>query len=182
MFRGGVVTRAGSEPALARINALDRSAWEAELYACLAVTRWAREVAHRQPYESADGLVAAADAAATSLTPEEVDEALAGHPRIGEGAQGAGSAAAASRKEQSGVDRDDQQLATALREGNEAYEQRFGRIFLVCAYGLGGQEILGRLRARLDNDPETEAIVVADELRKITLLRIERLLWTGGET
>lgn len=164
----------GGDGQLARINALERPSWEAELRGCLAVSRFAREVADRRPYESADELLAVANATASSLTSEEVDEALAGHPRIGERPQGA--AGAASRTEQSGVDRDNQELAAALRAGNEEYERRFGHIFLIRASGLSGREILARLRDRLDNDPETERRVVADELRKITVLRIERLL------
>ena len=64
----------------------------------------------------------------------------------------------------------------ALVEGNRAYEEKFNRVFLICASGLSGEQILTSLRARLDNDPATETAVVADELRKIALLRLERLL------
>lgn len=167
-----------TDDALERVNALPRAALERELYGCLAVTRWAREVAGRQPYADAGELRRAADAAARTLTANEVDEALAAHPRIGERPEG--PEAATSRREQSGVDRDDQDLATALREGNVAYEQRFGHIFLICASGRGGEEILAELHRRLDNDPETERAVVADELRKIALLRLDGVL-TGEQ-
>lgn len=161
-------------PGLARLNALSRPALERELRECLAVTRWAREVAGQQPYADSDQLRQIADTAARGLTDNEVDEALTGHPRIGEWPARPGGHA--STREQSGVDRDDPQLATALRDGNEAYEQRFGHIFLICAAERDGEEILTQLRQRLRNDPETERGVVADELREITLLRLERLL------
>ena len=62
--------------------------------------------------------------------------------------------------------------SSELLEGNRAYEERFGRVFLICATGLGGDEILAALRDRLGNDDATEAAVVADELRKIALLRL----------
>lgn len=163
-----------AETGLSRVNALPASALEGELHACLAVPRWAREVAAGAPYAHADDLRAAADATARTLTSEEVDAALAGHPRIGE--RPAGSHAAASRSEQSGVDHGDERLAAALAEGNAAYERRFGHIFLVCASGSSGEEILERLNARLANDARTERAVVADELRRIALVRLERML------
>lgn len=163
-----------NEQGLARLNALPRPALEAELGGCLGVARWAREVAGGQPYASAEQLRAAADAAARTLSDTEVDEALAGHPRIGERPEG--PAASHSRAEQAGVDHDDQELAAALRAGNRAYEGQFGHIFLICASGLTGQEMLGELRHRLGNDAETERGVVATELRKIMLLRLDGLV------
>lgn len=161
---------------LSHLNALTTPELKGELLACLAVPRWAGEIAAGAPYADAAELRAAADAAARTLTSEEVDAALASHPRIGE--RPAGPDAAASRSEQSGIDHRDEQLARALAEGNAAYEQRFGHLFLICAAGLGGAKILERLRARLSNDAETERGVVADELRKIALLRLDRILHT----
>ncbi len=64
----------------------------------------------------------------------------------------------------------------ALVEANRAYEERFGRVFLICATGLSSDEILAALRARLDNDPAREADVVADELRRIAVLRVRKLV------
>jgi 2-oxo-4-hydroxy-4-carboxy-5-ureidoimidazoline decarboxylase len=117
------------------------------------------------------GLLDSADAAARSLTDEEVDRALAKHPRIGERPAGQGAGAGWSRQEQSGVTPDE-----ALAEGNRAYEQRFGRVFLICATGLDKEQILAALRQRLTHDDETERGVVKDELRKIALLRLGKLV------
>ena len=61
----------------------------------------------------------------------------------------------------------------AIRAGNEAYEQRFGRVFLIRAAGRSASEVLDQLTARLDNDPEAETAVVAGQLREIALLRLE---------
>lgn len=65
-----------------------------------------------------------------------------------------------------------------LAEGNHAYEERFGHVYLVCATGLSAEEMLARLRGRLGNDEETERDVVRAELAKITRLRLTKLL--GG--
>jgi len=67
-------------------------------------------------------------------------------------------------------------VQAAIASGNAAYEQRFGHVFLVSAEGRGAEEILANLRARLGNDPDTELRVAADEHRRITRLRLERLL------
>lgn len=145
------------------------------LLACCDVPAWASAVLAGRPYRDVDSLLETADAAARKLTTEDVEKALAAHPRIGERAEGAGTEASWSRQEQSGVD-GEVSTQTALLEGNRAYEQRFGRVFLICASGLSGERILSTLRERLGNDENTEAAVVADELRKIALLRLRRLL------
>ena len=79
-----------------------------------------------------------------------------------------------SREEQAGVE-DDAVLALALVEGNRAYEERFGHVFLICASGRSGLEMLGDLRERLGNDVETERDVVRRELAKIVDLRLAKL-------
>ena len=64
----------------------------------------------------------------------------------------------------------------ALAEGNRAYEEKFGYIFIVCATGKPAKEMLGLLRTRLGNDPERELIIAMGEQEKITELRIKKLL------
>lgn len=145
------------------------------LRGCLDVPRWVEEVAAGRPYGTVADLLATADLAARRLTPAEVGQALAGHPRIGE-RPGAGHNAAASRQEQSGVDPSDLDVADRLAAGNAAYEERFGHVFLVRAAGRTAPEILAELDRRLGNDPATERGEVADALREIALLRLEKAL------
>jgi 2-oxo-4-hydroxy-4-carboxy-5-ureidoimidazoline decarboxylase len=166
---------------LARINDEEAGALTTALRACCDVPVWAEAVVAARPYASLADLVAQADSAARRLTPDEVDRALAAHPRIGRRAKDAGTEAGWSRQEQSTVSRDEQ-TQQALLEGNRAYEERFGRVFLICATGRSGDEILGSLRARLGNDDATEAAVVADELRKIALIRLHRLVEQGPQS
>ncbi|GAA1832733.1 2-oxo-4-hydroxy-4-carboxy-5-ureidoimidazoline decarboxylase [Microlunatus capsulatus] len=145
------------------------------LTACLAVPRWVDDVAARAPFGSLLELMDAAAAAATPLSAEEVDQALAHHPRIGEKARGEGTAQSFSRSEQSASQSEDEALAAALAEGNRAYEERFGRVFLIRAAGRDRATILAELQRRLTLDDATEAAVVASELRDIALLRIPQL-------
>jgi 2-oxo-4-hydroxy-4-carboxy-5-ureidoimidazoline decarboxylase len=156
---------------LTELNAAPAEELEPALLACCDVPSWAAAVGDGRPYDDVDALVARGDEAARRFTPAEVERALAAHPRIGERPSGERTDAAWSRQEQSGVTPDD-----ALVEGNRAYEKRFDRVFLICATGLSGEEILDALHRRLDNDDETEAAVVADELRKIAVLRLRKLV------
>ena len=64
----------------------------------------------------------------------------------------------------------------AIAEGNRRYEERFGHVFLIAAAGREPQEILANLTRRLDNDPEDELRIAAHEHRRITRLRLDRML------
>src|SRR4051794_40839801 len=97
------------------------------LLSCLAVPRWVDEVAAGAPYASVADRLDAAGVAATPLSPEEVDQALTEHPRIGDSPAGTTAAGALSAEEQSASVSDDAELAARLAAGNRAYEERFGR-------------------------------------------------------
>ena len=66
--------------------------------------------------------------------------------------------------------------AAALAAGNAAYEARFGYIYLICATGLSGEQMLTALRERLTHDDAAERLVVMDELRKIAALRLAKAI------
>lgn len=164
---------AGAAPGALPFDHLPDGEARALLRSCLDVARWVEEVEAGRPYGSRDRLLAAADMAARSLSPEEVDQALSGHPRIGE-RPASGHNVEASTREQAGVDPADADVAARLAAGNTAYEERFGHVFLVRAAGRSAEEILGELDRRLRNDPRTERAEVADNLRQIALLRLEQ--------
>ena len=145
------------------------------LAACCDVPSWVDRILKDRPYADAEALTKVADQAGRDLDNNEVDRALAAHPRIGDRADGESTEASWSRKEQSGVG-DDPSVREALAAGNREYEQRFGRVFLICASGLSAEEMLASLRRRLTNDDGTEASVVRDELRKIALLRLAKVV------
>ena len=145
------------------------------LTACLHVPRWVEDVLAAAPFASLDALLAVAAEAATPLSPAEVDEALADHPRIGQRSAGTGAAASFSHAEQAASDSRDVELAARLAAGNAAYEAKFGRVFLVRAAGRSRPEILAELERRLRLEPDDEIIIVGSELRDIALLRIPQL-------
>jgi len=137
---------------------------------CLAVPRWVDAVVAARPYPDVDALVAQAE---VDLDTHEILGAIAGHPRIGERAKHDGISAKWSSAEQAGVD---VSLADRLMAANLAYEERFGHIYLVCATGLSGEQMLADLATRMDNDPATELRVVNRELAKIAALRLRKVV------
>ncbi len=157
---------------LDRFNALPDERAGTVLHACCASPAWVRSLVAGRPYGNADALYAAADAALADLSEREVDEAMAGHPRIGDRPENA-----SSRREQSGLAGADEHTLERLAEANRAYEERFGHVYLVCATGRSADEMLAIARDRLGNDPTTERRIVRAELGKINRIRLERLVY-----
>jgi len=156
---------------LDRFNEADVDSLRLRLLALTAAPEWADPLLAGRPFGDSEQLLTRSDELVLSLDESQVDAALAGHPRIGERTSSARSA-----REQSGMSAADDAVRSAMARGNAAYEERFGRIYLVAAAGRGAEELLGLLEARLGNDPETELDVVRRELARITRLRLTDLL------
>jgi 2-oxo-4-hydroxy-4-carboxy-5-ureidoimidazoline decarboxylase len=152
---------------LESFNAAPAPAAEAAMLACCESRRFAAAMAAGRPYPTQAAALAAAETAFASLAWPDVLEAMDAHPRIG--ARVSGQSAA----EQAGVADD---ARAALLAGNAAYEERFGHVFLICATGLTGAQMLTALRQRLENDESSERVAAAAELRKITVLRVRKAL------
>jgi 2-oxo-4-hydroxy-4-carboxy-5-ureidoimidazoline decarboxylase len=158
--------------ALRRLNALPDQEARMELLSCCGSRRWAARVSSGRPYSDNAALLAAADEAWDAATEADMREAFAAHPRIGEPERGG----AQERGEQASSADADAATREALREGNVAYERRFGHIYLVFASGRSAAELLENLRSRLGNDARTELAIAAEEQRRITRARLGKLL------
>lgn len=161
------------------LNGLTEAEARRELLACCSSERWAAGVAAGRPYRSMTAILDIASDVISRLSVEDLRSALDGHPRIGDragAAQPEPGVRGWSHGEQAGVAASGDDVRRALAEGNAAYERRFGHIYLVCAAGRSGTELLAVLRDRLRNDPETEWGVVRAELGKINALRLHKLL------
>ncbi|GAA4809145.1 2-oxo-4-hydroxy-4-carboxy-5-ureidoimidazoline decarboxylase [Nocardioides caeni] len=159
-----------------RFNGLSEDDAATALRACVRIDSWVAALLASRPYDDAHHLLATARAHAARWTPDEVDAALADHPRIGERPTSNGTTADHSRREQAGVDAADQALADRLADGNRRYEERFDRIYLVRAKGRSGEEMLDLLEQRLGNDDATEREVTRQQLAEIALLRLADFL------
>lgn len=147
----------------------------AQLTPCVDIPRWVGAIIDARPFSSETELIAFAGRAAHPWTEAEIDGALAHHPRIGERAQGNTTEATMSRGEQAGVSTA-AETQTALLEGNRAYEEKFGRVFLIRAAGRSAEEILAALDERLRNTPGQELDIIAQQLREIAILRLKGVL------
>ncbi|WGM19882.1 2-oxo-4-hydroxy-4-carboxy-5-ureidoimidazoline decarboxylase [Paenarthrobacter sp. OM7] len=164
---------------LAEFNSVDRDEAIRILTPCLDISRWVEAIADARPFATVDELLGHAQRAAEPFTTAEVESAMAHHPRIGERPKAQTTEAAMSRSEQAGVDPGDSHTTTALAEGNRAYEEKFGRVFLIRAAGRSAQEILSTLQERITHTPEEEDTIVAGQLREIALLRLSGLVSEG---
>ena len=163
---------------LERVNAWTEAEARAQFLRCCGSARWAGQMAARRPYADEADLLAVAEQAERELTPADWREAFAAHPRIGDPASlraRFAATAAWSAAEQADVAAAADDMLRALAEGNRAYEDRFGFLFIVCATGKTAAEMLARLRQRLGNDPDAELAAAAAEQAKITRLRLRRL-------
>jgi len=154
---------------LGRFNALPADEAAALLSPCCGSRAWARRMAEERPFQGLADLQETSDRIWWSLDGADWWEAFAAHPRIGE------KGSRWSEAEQAGARGADAQTLGELIEANRVYETRFDHIFIVCATGKSAAEMLGLLRVRLDNDAETELRIAAEEQRKITNLRLEKL-------
>ena len=162
--------------ALHDFNHLPEKEALALLTPCVALPGWAEALVRGRPYSSRSEVFSTAKALAQNWDEAALAQALSAHPRIGEKPVGAQAEAALSRQEQGAVNESDAGLAQALREGNARYEARFGRVFLIRAKGRSGEEILQALRARLENSDAQEVQAALEQLREITLLRLEGVI------
>ncbi|MGI5187379.1 2-oxo-4-hydroxy-4-carboxy-5-ureidoimidazoline decarboxylase [Promicromonospora sp. CA-289599] len=158
---------------LTTFNALPAADAATTVRPCADIGSWVDDVVAGRPYLCRDSLLLRAMRAAAEWTAADVDAALAHHPRIGERAAGDSTEARLSRTEQPTAA---EATAARIAAGNAAYEARFGRIYLVRAAGRTADDILANLTERLGNDPATEALVTAEQLRQIALLRLETLV------
>jgi len=161
------------------LNSLSPQQAANELLQCCGCKRWVEEVFSRRPYSSLEKLLTTADEVWWSLQPDDWLEAFQSHPKIGE-RKAAASVSEQSRQwsgqEQAGVSNASHDTVDSLAALNQAYEEKFGFIFIICATGKSSEEMLSALRVRIENNLPTELPIAAAEQGKITHLRLKKLI------
>ena len=166
---------------LEELNALAEPDARVAFERCCGAGAWVTRMTARRPYRAVNHLLGIAHTYWMQLGPDDWREAFAHHPRIGDLLslqRRFGATADLARREQASVAAASRVVLQALADGNRAYEERFGYIFIVFATGRSAEEMLALLRDRLGNDPETELKVAAKEQWKIMRLRLDTML--GG--
>jgi 2-oxo-4-hydroxy-4-carboxy-5-ureidoimidazoline decarboxylase len=164
---------------LIRWNSLDPATAAREALPCCGSRAWAAALASRRPITAEASLIEASTNIWLALPKEAWQEAFDSHPRIGQThaqTHATEESLSWSSQEQRAALTEGQAAKLALEEANHRYEQKFGRIFIVCAAGKTAAEILANLEARMKNDAATELREAAEQQRQITELRLHRWL------
>lgn len=165
---------------LEELNALGKAEAHHAFHSCCGSETWAAAMTAARPFASAADLFAAAERAADALTAADWHEAFRAHPRIGDrevlARRLADGKDAWTRQEQAGMTGAPDELLDEIDRLNTEYEKRFGHIFLICATGLTGEDLRDALRLRRTNEPAHEFANACGEQRRITRIRLEKLL------
>ena len=164
---------------LSRWNRLPADEAAKEILPCCGSRAWANGMAASRPVQDVLILLATSDRIWRDLTAADWLEAFQSHPRIGETRGTLESSARSqdwSAQEQRYATESADSVKQALADGNREYEQRFRRIFIICATGKSAEEILANLRHRLNNDDATELREAAEQQRQIAQMRLRKWL------
>lgn len=164
---------------IAQLDTMPETEAAFKLATCCGSSKWVAEMVRRRPFHARDHVLSAAEEIADRMEGGDWLEAFAHHPKIGETrARASVSQVAAnwSAGEQSAVGRVSGAVRDALGAANIEYERKHGFIFIISANGRDADEILQSLLKRLDNTTEEEMAIAAQEQRKITRLRLEKLI------
>ncbi len=158
-------------------NTLDSTLAKEELIKCCGSTKWATKLLDCRPIASIEDLITASDTVWFDCSSADWKEAFTHHPKIGDvdSLKKKFVTKEWATNEQSGVNAADEKTLVDLAAGNEAYENKFGYIFIVCATGKSAEEMLTLLNKRISNSSEDEIKIAMKEQNKITHLRIQKL-------
>lgn len=163
---------------LSWLNELTADEAESIFRDCCGSSEWARRMSAARPFAMLENLFKSADDIWFSLSSVDHLEAFASHPKIGSkkaAPKQQRKSAEWSSSEQSGMDAATENVRNGLAEANRLYLKKFGFIFIICATGKSADEMLAICKARLRNSVATELQIAAEEQRKITEIRLNKL-------
>jgi OHCU decarboxylase len=164
---------------LQKLNQASEETAESALLSCCGSNNWVKKMIAARPFADFSELLNQAEQVWQNLEAEDWREAFSAHPKIGEKKASPNQSAQSaewSKGEQSGAENAADGVKIELEEANRLYEKKFGFIFIVCATGKSADEMLEICRARLSNETDAEIRIAADEQRKITEIRLKKLL------
>ncbi len=164
---------------LHELNILPKDQLRQALFNCCGCTAWVDKLMEFFPVDDMVELLYDAEDIWYQCSESDWLEAFTHHPKIGDLEslrKKFASTAKWAGSEQGAVAEAPEAILQALAEGNAAYEEKFGFIFIVCATGKSAAEMLALLQERLPNSREEEIRNAMEEQNKITRLRLQKLL------
>jgi OHCU decarboxylase len=160
---------------LAEINALNREAFVAALGSLFEGSPWiAAKAWSACPFSDLDRLHTALCRVMYQASPERQVALIRAHPDLVGKAALAGTLTLESTREQAaaGLDRLTPEEIAAFSRYNQAYKEKFGFPFVICARENKKDSILAGFERRLGNTREQEISAALDEIAKISKLRL----------
>ena len=168
---------------LSKLNkSTPKEAFEAFMQ-CNTSEKWCKSMAESRPYSDYQSVLDTADTHWAKSKEKDLLQAFEGHPEIGDVStlrEKYRNTEKLAGHEQSGVNTATENTLQSLSQGNKDYKEKFGFIFIVCASGKSADEMLTLLLERLPNSRGKELENAAEEQRKITHIRLEKLLEKEG--
>ena len=164
---------------LDQLNSLLKDQLKTELTKCCGSSAWVNKMIEAFPVKDIEELLSLAEQKWKECSEADWVEAFEHHPKIGDInslKEKFASTAKWAQGEQAGMQQTSQAITELLAKSNEAYEAKFGYIFIVCATGKSADEMLSILQTRMPNHPEEEIKIAAAEQSKITAIRLRKLL------
>jgi 2-oxo-4-hydroxy-4-carboxy-5-ureidoimidazoline decarboxylase len=161
------------------LNHLPPEQLKEALLRCCGSNAWVNKMLDVFPIEDYVDLTEDAEEKWWECSENDWREAFTHHPKIGDIDSLKKKFASTSQwasGEQSGVSIASEEIIQQLAEGNKKYEEKFGYIFIICATGKSAGEMLNDLQSRLNNSPEEEITIAADQQLQITKIRLGKLL------
>jgi hydroxyisourate hydrolase len=169
---------------LSSFNKLDKASAEELLSTSCGSSKWLRLLMEKFPFADEMSLVTNAENIWYDQCNErDWLEAFTHHPKIGDVkslTEKFASTQHLAGNEQAGVNTASKELIQELANANEAYEVKFGFIFIVCASGKSAAEMLRLLLDRITNSREEELDIAMGEQHKITILRFKKSIDEGN--
>ena len=161
---------------LDEFNSLENDERLSCLLGCCNCRAWAGRLAQCAPFSDLESLLREAALIWEAAGEEEILEAFSGHPQIGDLEALRNRYAERAHAEQGQVLSAPDETLAELKDMNEAYLERHGFIFIVCASGKSAGEMLEMVKARLPNSRAAELANGSREQGAIMALRIKQLI------
>ena len=166
-------------PTIDEINAFDRPAFTRALGGIFENSPWiAGETFERRPFRDASLLHSEMCATLRRAPAERQLDLIRAHPDLAGRLAKAGGLTAESAREQAhaGLDRLAPAELAEFGRRNQAYRERFGFPFVICARLNDRGAILQAMEVRLRNSPVEERAAALAEIEKIAWLRLQDLI------
>ncbi len=165
--------------ALADLNAADEAGFMAALGDVYEHAPWVAQAASSQrPFATLAALHSAMLAAVRAAAAEQQLALIKGHPDLAGKAARAGAMTADSKAEQvsAGLDRLSEAEFAQFHRLNNAYREKFGIPFIICARRHSKDSILQQFERRLQSNMAAETETALGEIFRITALRLDQRL------